>query len=162
MAVRNAGTPGRGAYWFWPPRRARIAASITSGGPSESGNPWPRLIAAVRAAKAVISVNTVVPSPASRPALRCASVGSTPGDCNDPLCCGTMSSLPTREKGSSQMPDALDARQQELCDTAPWDFSDLRAVYVNCTLKRSPEVSNPEGLADLSIAIMRRLRVTVV
>ena len=59
------------------------------------------------------------------------------------------------------MPDALDARQQELCDTAPWDFSDLRAVYVNCTLKRSPEVSNTEGLADLSIAIMRRLGVTV-
>jgi multimeric flavodoxin WrbA len=35
------------------------------------------------------------------------------------------------------------------------DFSDLRAVYINCTLKRSPEVSNTEGLADRSIDIMR-------
>jgi multimeric flavodoxin WrbA len=35
------------------------------------------------------------------------------------------------------------------------DFSDLRAVYINCTLKRSPEVSNTQGLADRSIDIMR-------
>src|SRR5215216_7891424 len=38
--------------------------------------------------------------------------------------------------------------------TSDWDFSDMRAVYVNCTLKRSPEVSNTQGLADRSIAIM--------
>jgi multimeric flavodoxin WrbA len=37
---------------------------------------------------------------------------------------------------------------------SPWDFSDLRALYINCTLKRSPEVSNTRGLADQSIAIM--------
>ena len=36
------------------------------------------------------------------------------------------------------------------------DFSDLRAVYLNCTLKRSPDVSNTQGLADRSIAIMER------
>jgi multimeric flavodoxin WrbA len=55
----------------------------------------------------------------------------------------------------------LDARARELCDAAPWDFSDLRALYLNCTLKRSPEVSNTQALADRSIAIMRRLGVTV-
>jgi multimeric flavodoxin WrbA len=55
----------------------------------------------------------------------------------------------------------LDARQQELCDRSRWDFSDLRAMYINCTLKRSPEVSNTQGLADQSIAIMRRLGVEV-
>ena len=33
-----------------------------------SGNPWPRLSAPVRAASAVISVNTVVPSPSRRAA----------------------------------------------------------------------------------------------
>nr|MDA8341758.1 flavodoxin family protein [Actinomycetota bacterium] len=27
-----------------------------------------------------------------------------------------------------------------------WDFSGLRALFINCTLKRSPEVSNTEGL----------------
>jgi multimeric flavodoxin WrbA len=56
---------------------------------------------------------------------------------------------------------ALDQRQQQLCEDSPWDFSDLRAVYINCTLKRSPEVSNTQGLADRSIAIMERLGVTV-
>src|SRR3954454_15980018 len=41
------------------------------------------------------------------------------------------------------------------------DFSDLRAVYINCTLKRSPEVSNTEGLAQRSIDIMRAHDVDV-
>jgi hypothetical protein len=41
------------------------------------------------------------------------------------------------------------------------ELSDLRALFVNCTLKRSPEVSNTQGLADKSIAIMREHGVTV-
>jgi multimeric flavodoxin WrbA len=41
------------------------------------------------------------------------------------------------------------------------DFSDLRAVYINCTLKRSPDVSNTQGLADRSIDIMRAHGVEV-
>jgi multimeric flavodoxin WrbA len=41
------------------------------------------------------------------------------------------------------------------------DFSDLRALYVNCTLKRSPEPSNTQALADRSIALMRGQGVTV-
>lgn len=43
----------------------------------------------------------------------------------------------------------------------PLDFSDLRAVYVNCTLKRSPEVSHTAGLMAVSTAIMRRHGVVV-
>ena len=35
------------------------------------------------------------------------------------------------------------------------DFSDLKALYVNCTLKRSPETSHTQGLMDASIALMR-------
>ena len=50
---------------------------------------------------------------------------------------------------------------EELCATSQWDFSDLRAVYINCTLKRSPEQSHTQGLADRSIAIMERNGVTV-
>lgn len=42
-----------------------------------------------------------------------------------------------------------------------YDFSDLRAVYVNCTLKRSPEVSHTEGLMAVSTAIMRKHGVEV-
>jgi multimeric flavodoxin WrbA len=34
-------------------------------------------------------------------------------------------------------------------------FDDLRAVFVNCTLKRSPELSNTDGLIELSSGIMR-------
>jgi multimeric flavodoxin WrbA len=55
----------------------------------------------------------------------------------------------------------LTAMEIELCDGARWDFSDLSAVYINCTLKRSPEVSNIRGLADRSVAVMKRLGVSV-
>jgi multimeric flavodoxin WrbA len=43
----------------------------------------------------------------------------------------------------------------------PFDFSDLRALYINCTLKRSPEPSHTQLLMDKSIAIMRNHGVTV-
>jgi len=46
-------------------------------------------------------------------------------------------------------------------DDWPVDYGDLRALYVNCTLKRSPDVSNTQGLADLSVELMRRRGVTV-
>jgi multimeric flavodoxin WrbA len=55
----------------------------------------------------------------------------------------------------------LDERQEQLCETSPWDFSDLSAIFINCTLKRSPERSHTQGLADLSIAIMERVGVSV-
>ncbi len=35
-----------------------------------------------------------------------------------------------------------------------WRFEGLRALFVNCTLKRSPEPSNTQGLVDVSRAIM--------
>ena len=54
---------------------------------------------------------------------------------------------------------SLTPKQEELCATSRWDFSDLRAVYINCTLKRSPEISHTQGLADRSIAIMERKRL---
>ena len=46
---------------------------------------------------------------------------------------------------------ALNAKQEELCAQDTWDFSDLRAIFVNCTLKRSPELSHTQGLVDISI-----------
>ena len=56
---------------------------------------------------------------------------------------------------------SLNAYQQELCTTSTWDFTDLRAVFVNCTLKPSPAVSNTQGLMDISVAIMEANGVTV-
>ena len=41
------------------------------------------------------------------------------------------------------------------------DFSDLRALYVNCTLKPSPEFSHTQGLIDVSAAIMEKQGVPV-
>lgn len=55
----------------------------------------------------------------------------------------------------------LSERDNLLCEQSRWDFSDLRALYINCTLKRSPETSNTQGLADHSIAIMNKLGVGV-
>jgi multimeric flavodoxin WrbA len=41
------------------------------------------------------------------------------------------------------------------------DFSDLSALYINCTLKRSPDTSNTQGLMDLSMEIMGKNGVSV-
>ena len=41
-------------------------------------------------------------------------------------------------------------------DPERWDFSELRALFINCTLKRSPETSNTQGLVDSSRTIMQR------
>lgn len=51
---------------------------------------------------------------------------------------------------------ALSEHQVELCTTSRWDFSDLRAVFLNCTLKKSPEMSHTEGLIRISREIMER------
>ncbi|WP_037606043.1 flavodoxin family protein [Streptacidiphilus rugosus] len=40
-------------------------------------------------------------------------------------------------------------------------YHDLRALVINCTLKRSPERSHTEGLINLSAGIMRRQGVSV-
>ena len=55
----------------------------------------------------------------------------------------------------------LNDKQEALCAQSQWDFSDLRALFINCTLKRSPELSHTQGLVDLSMEIMRRQGVTV-
>ena len=56
---------------------------------------------------------------------------------------------------------SIEAVPAGLRTTDRWDFSDLRALYVNCTLKRSPERSHTQGLIDLSKEIMAANGVTV-
>jgi multimeric flavodoxin WrbA len=41
------------------------------------------------------------------------------------------------------------------------DFKGLKAIFVNCTLKKSPEVSHTRGLMDVSAGIMKREGVAV-
>jgi multimeric flavodoxin WrbA len=55
----------------------------------------------------------------------------------------------------------LNAQQEEQCSTSRWDFSDLKAVFINCTLKKSPEMSHTEGLIKISQAIMEKNKVAV-
>lgn len=51
--------------------------------------------------------------------------------------------------------------QLHLCRTSKWDFSGIKALFLNCTLKRSPELSHTQGLVDMSAAIMREVGVAV-
>lgn len=41
------------------------------------------------------------------------------------------------------------------------NFSDLKAVYVNCTLKKSPRISHTHGLAEIAMSIMKKEGVEV-
>ncbi|MDJ0850728.1 MAG: flavodoxin family protein, partial [Myxococcota bacterium] len=50
----------------------------------------------------------------------------------------------------------LNEQQKQLCDSSRWDFSDLSAIFLNCTLKRSPELSHTEGLIQISKQIMEK------
>ncbi len=72
--------------------------------------------------------------------------------------------------GDDGFESGRDARRRGSCDVDrsvmetdqhSWDFSDLRAIYINCTLKRAPERSHTQGLADRSIGIMERNGVAV-
>ena len=57
--------------------------------------------------------------------------------------------------------EMLNEKQKNLCETSKWDFSDLKAVFLNCTLKKSPEQSHTEGLVNIAKAIMEQNKVNV-
>lgn len=55
----------------------------------------------------------------------------------------------------------LNDLQQKWCDEKPSDYSDLKALFLNCTLKKSPDLSHTEGLFEVSKAIMEKNGVSV-
>ncbi len=55
----------------------------------------------------------------------------------------------------------LTKRQLAMCEHSRWDFSDLNALFINCTLKRTGELSHTQGLIDISEAIMDHNGVAV-
>ncbi len=55
----------------------------------------------------------------------------------------------------------LSEQQEELCNQSRWDFSELSALFLNCTLKRTPERSHTDGLIRISRAIMEKSGVGV-
>ena len=54
------------------------------------------------------------------------------------------------------MKKALNKKQIEQCDNWQEDYSHLSALFINCTLKRSPELSHTDGLVNISRSIMER------
>ena len=50
----------------------------------------------------------------------------------------------------------LSDKQEALCSQSKWDFSGLKALFLNCTLKKSPELSHTNGLIDVSQAIFEK------
>ena len=56
---------------------------------------------------------------------------------------------------------ALTEQQEQLCNSSPSDYSDLRAIFLNCTLKKSPEMSHTEGLIEISKTIMEKSGISV-
>ena len=55
----------------------------------------------------------------------------------------------------------LNELQERWCSESKWDFSDLTALFLNCTLKRSPELSHTEGLIRIARAILEKNGVRV-
>lgn len=55
----------------------------------------------------------------------------------------------------------LTEKQEELCTQSKWDFSDLKALFINCTLKKSNETSHTKGLMDIAMTIMEKNKVDV-
>jgi len=55
----------------------------------------------------------------------------------------------------------LSQKQIELCETNKSDFSGLKSLFINCTLKKSPELSHTAGLMAVSKSIMERVGVRV-
>jgi hypothetical protein len=54
-----------------------------------------------------------------------------------------------------------DSMAEPISTNDEWRFDDLRALYINCTLKRSPERSHTQELIDRSRSIMEGHGVTV-
>ena len=54
----------------------------------------------------------------------------------------------------------LNEKQEALCSQDKWNFSDLNALFLNCTIKKSPALSHTEGLMALSMLIMEKNKIT--
>jgi multimeric flavodoxin WrbA len=55
----------------------------------------------------------------------------------------------------------LTPQQEESCSNPPANYSDLKALFLNCTLKKTGTLSHTEHLMDVSMEIMRRNGVGV-
>ena len=54
----------------------------------------------------------------------------------------------------------LSKKQEELCSESEWDFSNLSALFLNCTLKPKPKESHTETLIEVSQSILEKNNVS--
>lgn len=54
----------------------------------------------------------------------------------------------------------LSKKQKELCNDSKWDFSNLKALILNCTLKPSTKPSHTETLIEVSKAILEENNIS--
>lgn len=54
----------------------------------------------------------------------------------------------------------LSNHQEKLCSESKWDFSNLSALFLNCTLKPKPKESHTETLIEVSQAILEKNNVS--
>lgn len=54
----------------------------------------------------------------------------------------------------------LSNHQEKLCSESKWDFSNLSALFLNCTLKPNPKESHTETLIEVSQAILEKNNVS--
>ena len=80
-------------------------------------------------------------SPGGGPADRCVTIGLRT----------STTRCRVRPSADEEQTVTLNAQQEELCRQSTWDFSDLQALFINCTLKRSPEQSHTQGLIDIAV-----------
>ena len=57
------------------------------------------------------------------------------------------------------MSKELNSYQEKLCSESKWDYSDLKVLFLNCTLKKSPQLSHTEGLINISRSILEKNKV---
>ncbi len=76
-------------------------------------------------------------------------------------CCTSSRTASSSEVHSRAHPtDSRPRGTPPMTDTT-YDFTGLRALFINCTLKKSPEPSNTQGLVDASRTIMEKHGVQV-
>lgn len=56
---------------------------------------------------------------------------------------------------------ALNEQQEKWCTESKWDFSDLKVLFINTTLKKSPRESHTDGLWQISREILEKNKVSV-
>ncbi len=88
----------------------------------------------------------------------CARPARSPRPSGGPSLASSSTATPSPAVSQGAMSEPGSAPLDEVPST---DFQGLRALFLNCTLKRTPELSHTQGLIDVSAAILEKSGVAV-